>query len=339
MRRKLFVLTLGSVFSYLNWLSPSYAQTVYEADFDTTFPTFGYSYDYSGYGELDFSATDTSDQTQSAYDVTTPPAATASFDTSQWMLPGYETYTYAGWGLGVGFFLPEGMRPTSGDLSQYTVKFDAKVTGYDENAGPNGLEAPIQIIFQGPTGQSEEYRIGVNGDNLGNFTEVPRLTSTVQSFSLPLSDFASLNDPLPDNFWDFPTMFADTTQLILQIQPSTNAGEIGLDDDNVVSLDNVRFEGPFAMGQPIAGDYDGNGVVEINDYLIWRQEFGLSGTGLSSDGNGNSTVDAADYVVWRDNFVAMASSLAAPPVPEPSTLVGAGLLLSSLGVRRRRPMN
>jgi hypothetical protein len=229
------------------------------------------------------------------------------------------------------------MRPTSGDLSQYTVKFDAKVTGYDENIAANGIETPMQIVLQGLTGQAEEYRIGVNGDNLGNFTQVPLLTSTVQSFSLPLSDFASFNEPPPSNYWDFPTMFADTTVLMLQLQPSTNAGEIGLDNDNVLTLDNVRFEGPFATLQ-VLGDYDGNGTVEADDYLIWRRDFGLSGTGLSSDGNGNGMVDAADYVVWRDNYVALVSSQAVP-VPEPSTVVCAVLLLSSVAVRRRRQMN
>ena len=134
----------------LIWLPLSDAQTVYEADFDTKFPSFGYSYGYSGFGELDFSATDTSSRTPSSYDVDTPPAATATFDSSQWMLPGYETHTYAGWGLGIGFSLPEGMRPTSADLSEYTVSFDAKVTGYDENVAATGLETPITIILQGP---------------------------------------------------------------------------------------------------------------------------------------------------------------------------------------------
>jgi hypothetical protein len=334
MKTKLVVFTIFSI-SGLNWLADCNAQTVYEADFDTKFPTFGYSYDYSGYGELDFSATDTSSRTESSYDVMTPPAATATFDASQWMLPGYETYTYAGWGLGIGFSLAEGMRPTSGDLSKYSVKFDAKVTGYDEGVAPDGLETPIQIIFQGPTGQAEEYRIGVNGDNLGNFTEVPHLTSTVQSFSLPFSDFASLNDPPPDNYWDFPTLFAGTTQLLLQLQPSTNAGEVGVDNDNVLTIDNVRIEGPFANPQ-VAGDYDGNGFVDANDYQMWRSEFGLSGPELSSDGNANGTVDAADYVVWRDNYVALASSQAVATVPEPSTLVIGGLLLSLLIGRRGR---
>jgi hypothetical protein len=310
----------------MNWLSLGYAQTTYEANFDTTFPTFGYSYGYSGFGELDYSATDTSPQTPSSYNVVTPPAATASFDTSQWLLPGYQTYTYAGWGLGIGFSLPEGMRPTSGDLSQYTVEFDAMVTGYDEDLALDGLETPITIIFQGPDGQADEYRIGVNGENLGNFLDVPRLTSTVQSFSIPLSDFADLNNPPPANYWDFPTLFADAAQFLLQLQPATNADEIGLDNDNIVTIDNVRIEGPFADPE-VPGDYDGDGLVNDNDYLTWRQEFGSSGAGLSSDGNGNLTVDAADYVVWRANRAAAAGSVALATVPEPSVLVGCGWLL------------
>jgi hypothetical protein len=158
----------------------------------------------------------------------------------------------------------------------------------------------------------------------------------VQSFSVPLSDFASLNDPPPDNYWDFPTMFAGAGQLLLQLQPSINAGQIGLDNDNVVTVDNVRFEGPFATAPQVAGDYDGNGLVDANDYQMWRSEFGLSGPELSSDGNDSGTVDAADYVVWRDNYVALASSQAVAAVPEPSTLGMGGLFLPLLVFRRRR---
>jgi hypothetical protein len=51
----------------------------------------------------------------------------------------------------------------------------------------------------------------------------------------------------------------------------------------------------------IAGDYNGNGIVESNDYTTWRQSFG-STTNLGADGNLNGVVDAADYTVWRKNL-------------------------------------
>lgn len=217
------------------------AQFTYEADFDATFPTFGYGYGYSGYGELDFSATDTGSQTPSTWNVSTPPAATATLDTTNWTLPGYETYTYCGWGLGIGIGLFDGGRPTSSDLSQYTVSFDVKVEGYE--TFDDGIRTDVQVIFQGPAFADDDYAVGVNGDNLGNLTEVPLFTSTVQTFSAPLSDFAILND----TEWDFTTLFAEATQVMVQLQPSSNAAEIGFDNNNVLTVDNLKITGPFGM--------------------------------------------------------------------------------------------
>jgi hypothetical protein len=52
----------------------------------------------------------------------------------------------------------------------------------------------------------------------------------------------------------------------------------------------------------LAGDYDVNGVVDNNDYNVWRASFGNFVGESPVDGNGDTVVDAADYVIWRDNF-------------------------------------
>jgi hypothetical protein len=50
------------------------------------------------------------------------------------------------------------------------------------------------------------------------------------------------------------------------------------------------------------GDYDGNGLVDDGDYLVWRANFGMSvEPGAAADGTGDGMVDAADYVLWRMN--------------------------------------
>jgi hypothetical protein len=71
------------------------------------------------------------------------------------------------------------------------------------------------------------------------------------------------------------------------------------------------------------GDYNGNGVVDAADYVVWRKSFGQSGSGLAADGNGNSTIDAPDYDFWRARFgnvIGLAAGGITAAVPEPTTI-------------------
>jgi hypothetical protein len=51
----------------------------------------------------------------------------------------------------------------------------------------------------------------------------------------------------------------------------------------------------------LIGDYDHNGIVNDQDYNVWRENLG-STQQLDADGNGNGTVDLADYILWRRNL-------------------------------------
>ena len=51
----------------------------------------------------------------------------------------------------------------------------------------------------------------------------------------------------------------------------------------------------------VAGDYNGNGTVDMPDFNTWRQSYG-STSNLAADGNLNGVVDGADYVLWRKNI-------------------------------------
>ncbi len=69
----------------------------------------------------------------------------------------------------------------------------------------------------------------------------------------------------------------------------------------------------------VQGDYNGDQIVDAEDYNMWRGDFGESPTaGTGADGNGDGVVDAADYVLWRKNAVSAGSG---QNVPEPSTSV------------------
>ncbi len=51
----------------------------------------------------------------------------------------------------------------------------------------------------------------------------------------------------------------------------------------------------------LTGDYDTNGIVNLDDYLTFTTNFG-STIELGADGNGDGIVDAADFTIWRDAF-------------------------------------
>jgi hypothetical protein len=56
------------------------------------------------------------------------------------------------------------------------------------------------------------------------------------------------------------------------------------------------------------GDYNMDGLVNSEDYQVWRSSFGRTGPDLAADGNGDGVVDTVDYVVWRNNLGAGSTS-------------------------------
>jgi hypothetical protein len=76
--------------------------------------------------------------------------------------------------------------------------------------------------------------------------------------------------------------------------------------------------GTFApVSAAVPGDYNGNGIVDAADYVIWRNTMGQEGSGLAADGNGNGVVDSGDYDFWRAR-VGNSSGAVANAVPEPT---------------------
>jgi glucose/arabinose dehydrogenase len=88
-----------------------------------------------------------------------------------------------------------------------------------------------------------------------------------------------------------------------------------------------------------SGDYNGDGIVDMADYVVWREELGSSGSGLAADGDGNGFVNQLDYDFWRARYGKLNSAGAGAgvvAVPEPR----AALMLGSLFFVRvfvRRP--
>jgi hypothetical protein len=91
------------------------------------------------------------------------------------------------------------------------------------------------------------------------------------------------------------------------------------------------------MAAGVAGDYNGNGVVDTDDYTVWRDNLGLMITLPNEDpGTTPGQVTPEDYDFWKSRFGATSGngSVSHATVPEPASggLVVFGATL--LAVRR-----
>lgn len=93
----------------------------------------------------------------------------------------------------------------------------------------------------------------------------------------------------------------------------------------------------FAPGviATLNGDYNGNGVVDGADYVLWRHAMQTGGA-LAHDTT-PELVSAADYQLWRENFGqtgGAGGALDAASVPEPGS-GGMAILAAMIGLGRR----
>ncbi len=88
----------------------------------------------------------------------------------------------------------------------------------------------------------------------------------------------------------------------------------------------------FVTGGGVLGDFNGDNVVDLADYTVWRDNLGAADDSIISDnGDQVSGVTQADYVVWKQNFgspgSAAGSVAASATVPEPRALLLGGLAM------------
>jgi hypothetical protein len=117
-----------------------------------------------------------------------------------------------------------------------------------------------------------------------------------------------------------------------------SSGSLGV-ENKIVTLP-IEFE---VLPHPVAGDYNGNGLVDAADYTVWRNTVGLT-TDFRADGTGPSgtpdnVVDRLDYNFWKLHYGegpgTGADVTQHDTVPEPMSLVFAFLAANCLAVRAR----
>jgi GH18 family chitinase len=77
----------------------------------------------------------------------------------------------------------------------------------------------------------------------------------------------------------------------------------------------------YLKNETLSGDFNGDGVADVNDYNVWVSTFGATSGDMSADGNGDGVINSADYTIWRDHMTAAGSGASSSQsVPEPATV-------------------
>jgi hypothetical protein len=141
--------------------------------------------------------------------------------------------------------------------------------------------------------------------------------------------------------------FAGPQGQVMVLDPTPWAVGRGMFNNNVTDwsdafIDEVRISDvalttdQFLFGEPTTGqdaDFDNDGDVDGQDFLIWQRGIGSAGTNMTGDANGDTNVDAADLTVWKSQF----GGGAIQAVPEPAgAVLGMIALLSGAGLARHR---
>ncbi|WP_425395985.1 LamG-like jellyroll fold domain-containing protein [Aeoliella sp.] len=160
-------------------------------------------------------------------------------------------------------------------------------------------------------------------------------------------DFMRVFDMLVDT--DADGDFGDETSQEVASSPSPGAffASVFADENGVIKGQAVGRAGVEAnwtasqlrlVSVPIlAGDYNNDGVVNLADYTVWRNNLGAPEGTLDNDPN-SGAIGTLQYDIWKANFgqsLSPLSAAAAATVPEPSTLLLLGLTGTLTLVRRR----
>jgi len=121
------------------------------------------------------------------------------------------------------------------------------------------------------------------------------------------------SSPFPPGVLDY-IVYSDSVlttgnEFVLNTDTLT-AGQLadtGLQSDDVILQPSIgRFDHlpvvvDFRFIDDLAGDYNGNGIVDAADFSLWKDTLG-STVDLSADGNGNGVIDESDFTIWSRNF-------------------------------------
>ncbi|MEM8864279.1 MAG: Ig-like domain-containing protein [Planctomycetota bacterium] len=208
--------------------------------------------------------------------------------------------------------------------------------GNDQMIGQGGRDTFVFSVVDG------------SADAVGDFA-IADETIVVEGFAVEfvpgasdITQFLRFVDVAPGTFFfpDIPgvdtalevSLFGDGTNFVPVAAFPSDSALLGMEQSLFDSGQLVlnAFLMPLETG--LTGDYNNDGIVDVADYTVWRDN---NGTGAALPNDNTAGVDISDYEVWRNNYGNTANPVpvTSPAVPEPTSL---SLLISTVAFIRRR---
>ena len=204
----------------------------------------------------------------------------------------------------------------------------------DFGGGANGIVNPADIA---------SYALS-NGLDMWHRWEAT-ITSDSVTITLDLFRDGLTNDPNDPNASvagvDFSMTHTDVMAAGYEFQSLRFGGASGLTSTYEALFDNITLDEITSLSN---ADFDGDGLVGGDDFIILQQNFGLSGffDNSGGDANGDGIVTDADLAIWKAQYGGPPPSAVAPSaaaVPEPTTACLGLLAALGFGLLTNRRRN
>ncbi|WP_425397013.1 hypothetical protein [Aeoliella sp.] len=190
-----------------------------------------------------------------------------------------------------------------------TIEFEEFIGKYEMSGGT--LSTRGKSVIEGSLTQGGgQIAFSIGGPDVGEFTTLAIASEAALDGLLHVSLASGYMPPVG---LQFPVLTADklVVDSLSLIGPAASLFDLDINGDTIVLE---------ALSAVLAGDFNDDGIVNIADYTLWRNNLGAANeSAINNAGNGSGGVGAGDFAVWRDNFGATSGAITSPvTVPEPS---------------------
>jgi hypothetical protein len=205
------------------------------------------------------------------------------------------------------------------------TQFDFSLRGLQHNFGINSVADSLgqDAVSSGFNSNATYLFVGKIS---GNGSGANKMQASLFASGAVVADFTQ-----PDFSWTLTALGSASFNPVITVVQFTSRAEANYTVSNIWIGNGDSIIPPTLKSH---GDFNGDGIVDSRDYVVWRKTLGQTGATLAADGNGNYQVDNGDYNVWRRHFgESMAvggaglGSDAGVPEPHSIAMVVVGVLL------------